>query len=99
VYKTNPHTLEELRNNIHHEISAISGEELQRVNTVFYRYNECIQSGRQYFQHCCSTGESLFHFLKVILTAAVYHRATTDCYPCTDAASWGLTGCGFSFKQ
>jgi hypothetical protein len=50
VYKTNSHTLEELRNNICHEISAISGEELQRVN-MFHRYIECIQSGGQQFQH------------------------------------------------
>jgi hypothetical protein len=49
VYKTNPHTLEELRNNIHHGISAISGEELHRVKTnMFCRYTECIQSGRQH---------------------------------------------------
>jgi hypothetical protein len=51
VYKTNPHTLEELRNNIHCETSAISGEELQRANTVFHRYTECIQLGGQHFQH------------------------------------------------
>jgi hypothetical protein len=29
VYKTNPHTLEGVRNNIRREISTISGEELQ----------------------------------------------------------------------
>jgi len=29
VYKTNPHTLEELAKNIRHMISTISGEELQ----------------------------------------------------------------------
>jgi hypothetical protein len=52
VYKTNPHTLEKLRNNICCKISAISGEELQRVNTnMFRRDTECIQSGRQHFQH------------------------------------------------
>jgi hypothetical protein len=39
VYKTNPHTLEELRNNICYKISAISREELHRVNTnMFCRY-------------------------------------------------------------
>jgi len=30
----NLHTLEELRNNIHSEISTIAGEEPQRVNNV-----------------------------------------------------------------
>jgi hypothetical protein len=44
--KTNSHTLEELRNKIRHEISTISGEELQRVNNnVFCRYAEFIRSG------------------------------------------------------
>jgi hypothetical protein len=39
VYKTNPNTLEELRNNTCCKILAISGEELQRVNdNVFCRY-------------------------------------------------------------
>jgi hypothetical protein len=37
VYKTNPHTLEELRNNNCHEISAASVEELQRGNTNMFR--------------------------------------------------------------
>jgi hypothetical protein len=41
VHKTNPYTLEELRHNIHCEISTISGEELLRVNNnVFRRYTE-----------------------------------------------------------
>jgi hypothetical protein len=52
VYKKIPHTPEELRNIICLEISAISGEELHRVNTnLFRRYTECIQSGGQHFQH------------------------------------------------
>jgi hypothetical protein len=52
VYKRNPHTLEELRNNIRREAATISGEELQRVNNnAFRRYMECIRSGGQYFQH------------------------------------------------
>jgi hypothetical protein len=49
VYKRNPHTLEEQRNNIHHKISTISGEELLRVNTnMLHRYTE---SEGQHFQH------------------------------------------------
>jgi hypothetical protein len=51
-YKTNPDMLEEPRNNIHHEISAISWEVVQRVNTnMFHRYSECIWSGGQHFKH------------------------------------------------
>jgi hypothetical protein len=52
VYKRNPHTLEELRNNISREISAISREELKIVNiNVFCRYTKCFRSGGQHFQH------------------------------------------------
>jgi hypothetical protein len=51
VYKRNPHTLEVLVITIATEISAISGEELQRVNNVFRSHTGCIRSGRQQFQH------------------------------------------------
>jgi hypothetical protein len=47
LYKTNSYTLEELGNNNHCEISVISGEELQGVNTnVFCGYDECLWSRR-----------------------------------------------------
>jgi len=51
LHKTNPHTPEELRNNICHNISTISRYEFKTVNTVFRRYTECIRLGRQQFQH------------------------------------------------
>jgi hypothetical protein len=51
LYKTNPNTLEDLRNNIRLEISTISGQEHQRVDNVFRSYTECIRSGGQHFQH------------------------------------------------
>ena len=52
VCKMNPHTLEELWNNICYNVSVISGEELRRVNsTEFHRYSEYIWLGGQYFQH------------------------------------------------
>jgi hypothetical protein len=52
VCKTNPHTVEELRNNIRREISTVSGEELQRVNNnLFRKCTECIWSGGQHCQH------------------------------------------------
>jgi len=50
AYKTNLHTLEELRNNIHSEISMISGE-LQRVNNVSHGCTKCIRSEGQHFQY------------------------------------------------
>ena len=37
VYKTNPHTLDELKQNIRTEINAISEAELMRVNVNFLR--------------------------------------------------------------
>jgi len=51
LYKTNPHGLEELRNNIRREILTISGQELQRVNSVFRSCTERILSGGRQFQH------------------------------------------------
>jgi hypothetical protein len=37
VYETNPHTLEELKNDIRHVISTISGQEQQRGNKNVFR--------------------------------------------------------------
>jgi hypothetical protein len=52
VFKTNPHSLGELRNSIRHEKLAICREELQRVNNdVFCMYTDCTQPGEQHFQH------------------------------------------------
>jgi len=50
VYKTNPHNLEQLKNNCR-EISTISGQEFQGVNKVFRRYSDWIRSAGQHFQH------------------------------------------------
>jgi len=50
VYK-NLYNLEELRKSIRREISAISGQERQRVNLFFRGLTECIRSERQSFQH------------------------------------------------
>jgi hypothetical protein len=60
---------EEPRNTIRREISTISGEDLQRLNSVFRSCTECIWSGQQDFQHLFSIGEILLDFLKVIITA------------------------------
>jgi hypothetical protein len=39
------------------------------------------------FSICCSTGEFLLDFLKIILTVIAYRLASfTDCYPSRDAA-------------
>jgi hypothetical protein len=50
VYKTSPHTVEELRNNIQYEITRISNQEHQRLY-VFSSCTECFPSGRQHFRH------------------------------------------------
>jgi len=44
VYETNPHILEEWRYNTRSCIS-ISGDEFERVNSVFRCYTECMRSG------------------------------------------------------
>jgi hypothetical protein len=101
VYKTNLHTMEEVRN-ISNDIPTISDEELQRVNnSVFRRHTECIRSGGQRFQHCCSTGEFLLDFLKAIITAIACRLARfTDCYPSRDAAfEHGLSNVGPPFLR
>jgi len=50
-YETNVRTLGEVRNNACSGISAISGEEIQRVKSnLFRRCTDCIRSGRQNFQ-------------------------------------------------
>jgi len=51
VYTTNLHNLEELRNNIHHEISIISRQEVWRVNNMLCWCIHCIQSGGWHVQH------------------------------------------------
>jgi hypothetical protein len=58
VYKTTPHTLEELRNITHCEISTISREELQRVKkNVFRRHLNASDPEGNIFSMCCSIGE------------------------------------------
>jgi hypothetical protein len=43
VYKSNPRTEEELKENIHREIANLSAEQLQRVNqNLFRRCEECL---------------------------------------------------------
>jgi hypothetical protein len=50
--KTNPHTLEKLRNSTRREISTIAREELQRVtDNVFRRHTKSIRAGEQRFPH------------------------------------------------
>ena len=52
VYKTNPHTLDKLKQNIRTEINAISEAELMRVNANFpRRCRICIDAEGQHFQH------------------------------------------------
>jgi hypothetical protein len=82
----NHHTAEELRKNIRREIATISEEELQRIiNDVFCRYMESIRSGGNIFSICCSPGEFLLHFLKIISTAIICLALFTDHYPSQDA--------------
>ena len=54
VYKTNPHTLDELKQNIRTQINAILQAELMRVNAYFLRRcRRCrpIDAEGQHFQH------------------------------------------------
>jgi DNA polymerase II large subunit len=52
VYVNNPHTAEELRENIQRVISCISQEELRRVfQNVLTRYEACVQAQGSHFEH------------------------------------------------
>jgi inhibitor of nuclear factor kappa-B kinase subunit alpha len=52
VYKTNSHTIEELKENIRNEVSAISPGELQRVITnLVWWCQECARADGDHFQH------------------------------------------------
>ena len=52
VYKTSPHTLDELKQNIMTEINTISEAELMRMNANFLRRcRRCINAEGQHFQH------------------------------------------------
>lgn len=52
VYASNPHTLEELKQNIRREVEAISVDELMRVNANFLkRCQKCVDTGGHHFQH------------------------------------------------
>jgi hypothetical protein len=66
--KTNPHTLEELRNNIGHKISTICGEEFRKLTTCSANTPSAFDQEGKILSICCSTGEFLLDFLKVIIT-------------------------------
>ena len=52
VYQNNPHTLEELKDNIIREITAIPDKELMRVNSNFLQRRErCVAAQGHQFQH------------------------------------------------
>jgi hypothetical protein len=66
----------------HCEISTVSEEELQKVNSDAFR----ILSRRQNFWICRSTGEMLLDFLKVMNTANLSVASFTDYYPSNHAS-------------
>jgi hypothetical protein len=79
VYKTDPHTLEELRNNIRPEVSTIPGENPQRVNNnTFCGFIGCICQEGNSFGICCITGEFLPDLTKatLFLSSAAYFNST-----------------------
>ena len=70
--------LEEIRNYIRREISTISGQEFQRLNTCSAGVLPAFSREGNVFSFCCSTGGFLLDFLKVIVTANIF-LAFTDC--------------------
>jgi len=60
--------------NAHRKISTISGQELLRVTASILIV---VGQERKIFSSCCSTGELLLHFLKVIITANLFLSSPT----------------------
>jgi hypothetical protein len=91
MYKTDCHTLEKIRNNIGHEIQQFTGKRT-RESIVFRSCTECIRSGGQPFSTCCSTGEFLLDFLKVIFTANLFLASFTECWTFRDCVRRNTRG-------
>jgi hypothetical protein len=51
VYETNPHTIEEPKENIRNEVSAISPGELRVITNLVWRCQECARADGDHFQH------------------------------------------------
>lgn len=96
VHKTNLHSLEEVRKNIHVTFQLFPEKNFRELTTTWPAGTlHAFGQDRNIFSMCCSTGKFLLHFLKVILTVIAYCWAKTTftvCYHCTDAATCGLTG-------
>jgi hypothetical protein len=79
VYKSNPHTPEEL-SNVRLEISTVSREKLQSVNSsVFHRCTSSFGQEGNIFSVFYCTGEFLLDFLQIAVILCV--AADTCCYP------------------
>jgi hypothetical protein len=75
VYKTNPHTLEELRRNICHEIWHFLGKNSRKLTPVCSAGTlSAFGQEDNIFSICCSSGEFLFYFVSIILTVVAYHQ-------------------------
>jgi len=72
------YTLEEVKNNIRREMSTISRQEFQAVDTDFRPYTSFGQDGN-IFSICCITGQFMLHSLNVITTNLLF-PSFTDCY-------------------
>jgi hypothetical protein len=70
VYKTNPHTLEELRHNTAARFKQFPGKNSRELTTMCSAgtLSAFGQEGN-IFSICCSTGEFLLDFVKVVITA------------------------------
>ena len=83
MYRTNHHTLEQLRNNFH-EISTISRQEVKRVNNTFAGILTAYGQEGNIFSICSITGQFKLHFLNVITTSLLF-TSFTNCYTSRDS--------------
>jgi hypothetical protein len=74
IYNSNPRTAEELKENIHREITNIPEEQLQRVTqNLFRRCEECLRAEGQHFQHLLRSVNKGTNFLSFRMSSAFRH--------------------------
>jgi hypothetical protein len=70
VYKTNPHTLEDPRHNTAARFKHFPGKNSRELTTLCSAGTlSAFGQEDNIFSICCSTGEFLLHFLKVVINA------------------------------
>ena len=74
VYANNPHSLEELKQNIRHELGAISEHELRRVARHFFRRCKASQIAQGHHLERVLSNRYVYHY--ALLTAKARNKSS-----------------------